>query len=212
MNLGIVGTGAMGSVLFDYAVSEGTFQNIFFIEPLEKDSWPEERMDLLIDFSHPSVISQIYDYCRKQGGNIAVVLATTGYGPEEEKLIELLEKICPVSRSANYSKGIAAMMKLCGLGWQLLGDKSDIRILETHHTKKQDAPSGTAVSLCRAVHLDPRDEDKVLSLRMGTICGEHSVFFALEDEVVEIRHTALSKKIFAIGALEAGKRMLERKG
>lgn len=208
MNLGIVGTGAMGSVLFDYAVEEGTFQDIFFIEPTEADSWPAERMDLLIDFSHPAAISQIYDYCREQGGNIPVVLATTGYGPEEEKLIELLEKICPISRSSNYSKGVAAMDKLCEQAWQLLGGQCDIRVLETHHTKKKDAPSGTAKSLCRTVKLDPQDKDKVLSLRMGTVYGEHSVFFALEDEIIEIKHTALSKKIFAIGALEAGKKLL----
>ena len=211
MNLGIVGTGVMGSVLFDYAVEEGTFKDIFLIEPKEENSWPEERMDLLIDFSHPAAMKGIYAYCRRQGGNIPVVLATTGYGPEEEKLIELLGKICPLDRSANYSKGISVMMALCEQACQLLGGKSDIRILETHHTKKKDAPSGTAKQLCRAVKLDPEDKEKVLSLRMGTVYGEHSVFFAMEDEVVEIRHTALSKKIFAIGALEAGKRMLEGK-
>ena len=78
MNLGIVGTGVMGSVLFDYAVEEGTFKDIFLIEPKEENSWPEERMDLLIDFSHPAAMKGIYAYCRRQGGTIPVVLATTG--------------------------------------------------------------------------------------------------------------------------------------
>lgn len=208
MNLGIVGTGAMGSVLFDYALQEGTFENIFMIEPKDSNPWPEEKMDLIIDFSNPKAIETIYDYCRRQGGNIPVVLATTGYGPEEEKIIELLEKICPTDRSSNYSQGVSAMIQLCQQAYTLLENKSDIRLLESHHTKKKDAPSGTAKTLCSAVKLDPEDEDKVVSLRMGTIYGEHSVFFAMEDEIIEIKHTALSKKIFAIGALEAGKKLL----
>ena len=100
------------------------------------------------------------------------------------------------------------MTELCRLGAGIAGKDCDIRLTEVHHTKKKDAPSGTARSLCRVLGLNPEDETAVQSLRMGTVYGEHTVYFAMEDEVVEVRHTALSKKIFAIGALEAGKKLM----
>lgn len=209
MKLGISGCGAMGKILAEYAREEKTFSEIVMIEPAEENAWPEERLDLIIDFSHPRAICGIYDYCRKQGGNIPVVLATTGYGEEEEEIIRLLSKICPVDRKTNYSQGAAAMNELAALGAEFLGDKADIRIFEAHHAKKADAPSGTAETLCACVGILPEEyEEKVAWLRMGKIYGEHSVIFALEDEILEIRHTAYSKKIFAAGALEAGKKML----
>lgn len=234
MKLGIVGTGAMGKTLGEYAKQEGTFSEIIMIEPakrsgdveivddvIKEDSgkekitgeanigFPNEKLDLLIDFSHPQAIYGIYEYCREFGGNIPVVLATTGYGKEEEAMLRLLEKICPVDRRSNYSQGIAALCDMAKLGKELLGESADIRVFEAHHTKKQDAPSGTAKTICEIVGIGKDEYDqKTACLRMGTVFGEHSVFFAMEDEVVEIRHTAFSKKIFAAGALAAGKRML----
>lgn len=210
MFLGIIGSGTMGTVLRAYAEEEGTFDEIAVLEPLADQPWPEKRPDLLIDFSHPKVIGRIYDYCREKGGNIPVVLASTGYGPEEEKLIQLLEKICPLVRSSNFSRGMEVMDRLCREAKKELGDQCDIRMTEVHHTKKRDRPSGTAVSLCHGLAMDPFDEARVQSLRMGTVCGQHTVYFALEDEILEIRHTAMSKKIFAIGALEAGKKLMKQ--
>ena len=209
MFLGIIGSGTMGAVLRDYAKEDGTFDEIVMLEPLSDQPWPEKRPDLLVDFSHPKAIGRIYDYCRKKGGNIPVVLASTGYGSEEEKLILLLEKICPLVRSSNFSRGMEVMNRLCREAKNELGDQCDIRMTEVHHTKKQDRPSGTAVSLCRVLGLDPLDESQVQSLRMGSVCGQHTVYFVLEDEILEIRHTAMSKKVFAIGALEAGKKLMK---
>ena len=167
---------------------------------------------MLIDFSHPHAICGIYEYCRARGGNIPVVLATTGYNKEEEEIIHMLQKICPVDRRANFSQGIAAMNELAELGAARLSGKADIRVVEAHHTKKADMPSGTAKSLCR--HMGMSEEEcstRVASLRMGNVCGQHTVYFAMEDEVIELRHTAYSKRIFALGALEAGKN-LQRRG
>ena len=214
MKLGIAGTGAMGQTLADYARKEGTFDSIYMIETREPDCWPDEKMDLIIDFSHPDALEGLYAYCRRQGGNIPVVLAVTGYGPEEELLVCLLEKICPVHRSSNYSRGIARMNRLCGLAASMAGamglNGCEVLLTEVHHSRKQDAPSGTAKMLCGVLGLNPEDETCVQSLRMGTVCGEHTVYFAMEEEVLEIRHTAFSKKIFAVGALEAGKSLLKR--
>lgn len=209
MKLGIVGTGAMGKVLGECAKADGSFAEITMIEPLDESTWPEYKVDLLIDFSSPKAILGIYEYCRRQGGNIPVVLATTGYGSAEEEIIRMLAKICPIDRKSNYSQGIAAMNELAKLGRTLLGDSADIRLTEYHHTLKKDAPSGTCRTLCDYVGIKPEEyPEKVAFLRMGTVCGEHSVFFAMPDEVIEIKHTAYSKRIFAAGALAAGKKML----
>jgi len=214
MKLGIVGTGAMGKTLADYAGEEGTFESIYMIEPAEENCWPEVKLDLLIDFSHPEAVHKIYAYCLAQGGGLPVVLATTGYRAEEELVISLLEKICPVHRNTNYSRGIAimteAVQRAASLAGKLEPESCDIRLTEVHHSRKLDAPSGTARTLCRVLGIDPEDGDRVKSLRMGTVCGEHTVYFAMKDEILEIRHTAFSKKIFAAGALEAGKKLMKR--
>lgn len=227
----IVGTGAMGKTLAEYAEEDGFFSEIITVEPAEDSNnarhmqeekgknkiknmgaFPAEKADLIIDFSHPQAIYGIYEYCREQGGNIPVVLATTGYGKEEEEIIRLLERICPIERRSNYSQGVAAMTEMAVLGKRLLGEAADIRVFEAHHTKKQDAPSGTAKSLCDCLEISPSEyENKTAYLRMGTVFGEHCVYFAMEDEVLEIRHSAFSKKIFAAGALAAGKKMLSCK-
>lgn len=209
MKLAIVGTGAMGKVLRQYAEEEGTFDTIFFIEPTEENTWPSEKPDLLIDFSNPGAINSIYNFCRKQGGGIAVVLATTGYGPQEWEIIKLIQKICPLVQKNNFSRGVEVMNRLAEQGAQLLGDVADIRVFESHHTKKKDAPSGTAKTLCSCLGIPEEDyPEKTSVLRMGTVPGEHTVYFAMEDEVLEITHRAFSKKIFAIGALTAGKELL----
>ena len=209
MKLAIVGTGAMGKVLRQYAVEEGTFDTIFFIEPTDENTWPLEKPDLLIDFSNPGAINSIYDFCRKQGGGFAVVLATTGYGPQEWEIIKLIQKICPLVQKNNFSRGVEVMNRMAEQGAQLLGDVADIRVFEAHHTKKKDAPSGTAKTLCSCLGIPDEDyTEKTAVLRMGTVPGEHTVYFAMEDEVLEITHRAFSKKIIAIGALEAGKELM----
>ena len=182
MKLAIDGTGAMGKVLRQYALEEGTFDTIFFIEPTEENTWHSEKPDLLIDFSNPGAINSIYDFCRKQGGGFAVVLATTGYGPQEWEIIKLIQKICPMVQKNNFSRGVEVMNRLAEQGAQLLGDWADIRVLETHHTKKKDAPSVTAKTLCSCLGIPEEDyPDKTAVMRMGTVPGEHTVYFAMED-------------------------------
>ena len=209
MKLGIVGTGAMGKTLAQCAAEDSAFTEIFLIEPADDNPWPAEKLNLIIDFSHPEAINSVYEYCRKHGGNIPVVIGTTGYGPDGWEMIRLLRRICPVEKRTNFSAGVEAMNRLAELGTEILGNKADIRVYEAHHRYKHDAPSGTAKTLCGYVGISPEEYcDKVAVHRMGTVPGEHAVYFAMEDEVLEIRHTAFSKKIFALGALEAGKKLL----
>lgn len=204
MFLMIVGTGAMGKTVSRCAEEDPFFDKIVSVEPTEKN-WPEEKADLIIDFSHPKAIKGIYEYCREKGGNIPVVIGTTGQTGEDEEIIRLLSRICPVERRANYSRGIQAMAEMALLARKLLPE-SGIGIEEVHHTKKKDMPSGTAKTLCSMLDVPV---SSVASLRLGNVTGEHKVCFALEDEMLEITHRAFSKRIFAKGAIEAGKRMIK---
>lgn len=206
MFLMIVGTGAMGEVVRQCAQEDPFFDRIISVEPTE-NRWPEDKADLIIDFSHPKAIKGIYEYCREKGGNIPVVIGTTGQTGEDEEMIKLLGKICPVDRKANYSRGIGAVSQIAPEVSALLPG-SDIAIEEIHHNKKKDAPSGTAKTLCDILHVP---YSSAVSMRIGTVPGEHRICFALEDEVIEIIHRAFSKKIFAIGAIEAGKSMVSVK-
>lgn len=202
MFLIIVGTGAMGKIVKQCAEEDEFFDEIYAVEPLE-NNWPKKKADLIIDFSHHSAIKGIYEYCREMNGGIPVVIGTTGQDEKDEAVISLLEKICPVLRKSNFSRGIDAMLKLVDLCSQLL-PQSDTSVEEIHHTKKIDVPSGTAKTICEIIG---KDYEQTASIRMGTVPGKHTVYFAFEDEIIEISHLAFSKKIFAIGAIEAGKTM-----
>ena len=204
MFLIIVGTGAMGQMVNSCAMEDNYFNKICMVEPI-KNNWPKEKADLIVDFSHPKAIKGIYEYARDMGGGIPVVIGTTGQTENEEHIIELLGKICPVLRKSNFSRGVDTMLKLVQL-CQKLVPESDIAVEEIHHTKKIDMPSGTAKTLCDILK---KDYDSVSSMRIGSVPGKHAVYFALDDEVITVTHTAFSKKIFAIGAIEAGKVMLE---
>lgn len=202
MFLIIVGTGAMGKIVKQCAEKDEFFDEIYAVEPLEAN-WPNKKADLIIDFSHHSAIKGIYEYCREMNGGIPVVIGTTGQDEKDEAVISLLEKICPVLKKSNFSRGVDAMLKLVDLCSQLL-PQSDTAVEEIHHTKKIDVPSGTAKTICEILG---KDYEQTASIRMGTVPGKHTVYFAFEDEIIEISHLAFSKKIFAIGAIEAGKNM-----
>ena len=132
-----------------------------------------------------------------------VVIGTTGQSSEEEELIKMLTKICPVDRRTNFSRGIGALNEIAPFAMNML-EGCDIGIEEIHHNKKIDSPSGTAKTLCNILDIP---YEKATSHRLGSMFGQHKIYFALEDEVLEITHTAYSKKIFAMGAIEAGKKM-----
>ncbi len=174
--------------------------------------------DCVIDFSSPAALTDLLAFC--QDRHCGVVLATTGYSDAQLAEIERASRTIPVFRSANMSLGINVMIELVRRAAQLLGG-FDIEIVEKHHNRKVDAPSGTALMLADAaadaVGYDanyiyerqsvrrPRDphEIGISSVRGGTIVGEHTVIFAGRDEVIELRHSAGSREIFANGAVRA---------
>lgn len=177
--------------------------------------------DVVIDFSHPAALSGLVDFCITR--KIPVVLATTGYSEAQLDQIREASNVIPVFRSANMSFGINVLLDLVKRAAALLGDGFDIEITERHHSRKLDAPSGTALMLAdaasQALPYDvqyvydrysvrkPRDKREIgiSSLRGGTIVGDHSVVFAGRDEVIEFSHHAASREVFAVGAVKAAK-------
>lgn len=178
--------------------------------------------DVIIDFSSPRNITEMFQFAKIRG--IGIVLCTTGFTKEELSLIEETSKDIPIVRSANMSMGVNLMFKLVQEAAKVLSDAGfDIEIVEKHHNRKVDAPSGTALALADAMNevlnnefeykydrsgervMRSKKEIGISAVRGGTIVGEHEVIFAGTDEVLEIKHTAYSKAVFAKGAVQAAK-------
>lgn len=189
--------------------------------PVYKDFYScREEADVIIDFSHPSNLNDMARYAIEK--QLGIVLCTTGFSEEEIEKIEETSKEIAILRSANMSLGINLIYKLLKEATKVLAKADfDIEIIEKHHNRKIDAPSGTALALADAINevLEPQYDYKydrttqrvkrdkkeigISAVRGGTIVGEHEVLFAGIDEVIEIKHTAYSRAVFAKGAIEA---------
>lgn len=179
----------------------------------------QEKPDVIIDFSHPSVLGEMLDYCQTNG--VPVVVATTGYNEEQLAVIRKAAENIPVFFTFNMSLGINLLAELAKKAVAVLGDQFDIEIIEKHHNQKIDAPSGTAIMLAEAINKELDNKYKYVydrhsvrakrskteigmhSIRGGTIVGEHEILFAGRDEVVSLKHEAHSKSVFAVGAVNA---------
>jgi len=201
------------------------------IDTKKHDSYPvyetpaevTEAADVLLDFSIPSALEGILKYAL--ANKTPIVLCATGYSPEQLADIENASKQIPVFRSGNMSLGINLLADLIKRSCAVLGEDFDVEIVERHHRRKVDAPSGTAIMLADAAadalpdkpgyiyeresKRKPRSNNEIgiSSVRGGTIVGVHEVIFAGKDEVIELRHTAASRDVFASGALKAAKYM-----
>ena len=182
--------------------------------------------DVIIDFSHPSALTTVLNYCKKR--KLPVILATTGYTDEQKKEFTEASKEIPVFFSANMSLGINLIIALAKKATKLLEGNFDIEIVERHHNQKIDAPSGTALAIADAIdetlsypaeyvydrHAVRRKrmptEIGIHAVRGGTIVGDHEVIFAGTDEVIELKHSAHSKEVFAVGAIKAAKFMSDK--
>lgn len=180
------------------------------------------KADVIIDFSSPKDFDERIDYCAKN--NLPMVQCTTGLSEEQIKKVNELSGKVAVLRSANMSLGINTLFKVLKTITPVLAEAGyDIEIVEKHHHLKVDAPSGTALALADTINESlsepytykfdrsgdriqrPKKEIGISAVRGGTIVGEHEIIFAGEDEVIEIKHTAYSKTVFAKGAIEAAK-------
>ena len=179
----------------------------------------KETVDVVIDFSVPATVPAVLRFAQSRG--IPAIIGTTGLGERELKLIRAASERIPVFQTGNMSLGVNLQLELVRQAAVTLGGNFDVEIIETHHRKKVDAPSGTALMLADAVSSSSPDDMElqfgrheknkrrepneigIHSLRGGTVVGEHEVKFIGNDEIVEITHRAFSKQIFAQGALRA---------
>lgn len=223
--------GRMGQMLSELISKDEEMKVVAGIEPSgdAKNDYPvyksfdelKETADVIIDFSTASAIDGLLDYCEKT--HTPLVLCSTGLSEAQLGRVERLAKVSAVLVSANMSLGINVLLKLLkNVTKTLYGNGFDIEIVEKHHNQKLDAPSGTALALADEMKEELEDisynlnrtevrkkrerkEIGISAVRGGTIVGEHEVIFAGTDEVIEIKHTAYSRAIFAKGAMSAAK-------
>ncbi|MGI5885043.1 MAG: 4-hydroxy-tetrahydrodipicolinate reductase, partial [Candidatus Spyradocola sp.] len=182
--------------------------------------------DVVVDFSRPDALHDLIPYCTQRG--MGLVLATTGYSAQDMEAIQRAAQVIPVFKTANMSLGINVMLDLVRKAAMALPE-FDIEIVEKHHNAKVDAPSGTALLIADAMkevsladktyvfgrhtktQRRQREEIGIHAVRGGTVTGDHEVYFFGNDETIEIKHSAASRRIFALGALQAAAFLQGRK-
>ena len=224
--------GQMGRVITDLAKEDAQVEIVAGVDIADDGLRPfpvyrsiaevKEEADVVVDFSSAKAVDALLDDCRAR--KLPVVLCTTGLNEYQNAHMKETEKEIAILKSANMSLGVNILLKLVQDAVKVLAPAGfDVEIVEQHHHRKVDAPSGTALALADSINeamngqyhyvydrsqvrqkRDPR-EIGISAVRGGSIVGEHQILFAGTDEVVEFRHTAYSRAIFAKGALEAAK-------
>lgn len=186
----------------------------------------QEQADVVIDFTNPVLIDGLLDYSKKT--STPLVIGTTGFNDNQKKQIEKASEESAVFFTYNMSLGINLLANLAKKAADILGKDFDIEIVEKHHNQKIDAPSGTALMLADAICEEfdeplkyeydrhskrekrSKNEIGMHSVRGGTIVGEHEIIFAGRDEIITLSHSARSKEIFAVGAVNAAEFMKDK--
>ena len=222
--------GAMGRVITGLAAEDQELEIVAGIDvnPGPDQGYPvfpslndcDVQADVVVDFASARAVDGLLDYCEAHG--MPLVLCTTGLSEEQVRRVGSASEKTAILRSANMSLGVNLLMKLVQDAARVLaGAGFDIEIVEKHHRRKKDAPSGTALALADSINSamedqyrytydrshrsEPRDpgEIGISAVRGGTIVGEHEVIFAGPEEVITISHSAGSREVFANGALNA---------
>ena len=194
------------------------------LNPVEIDAIPvykniaqiKETPDVIIDFSHHSAVVELLAFATKRG--IPTVIATTGHTEEEKALIKRCSDMIPIFHAANMSLGVALLIELAKITAKTFPD-ADIEIIEKHHNRKLDAPSGTALAIANALKTVRRkaafvfgrhgnakreqNEIGIHAVRMGNIVGEHEVIVGTDTQTITLKHEAHSRSLFAEGAIAA---------
>lgn len=224
--------GFMGHVICDLIKAMNDVEVVAGIDIAPNDSYDfpvytstadcDVEADAIIDFSAAPAVDAALDFAVDR--QIPLVECTTGLSEKQTAYLKACSEKVAVLRSANMSLGVNTLLKMIKTAAAILGDAGfDIDIVEKHHRRKVDAPSGTALALADAVNEGcggrysyvydrsgrrqqrPVDEIGISAVRGGTIVGEHEVIFAGTDEVIEFKHTAYSRAVFGKGAIEAAR-------
>ena len=221
--------GAMGQTILKILPQFKEINIVAGIDKMSNNEYPfpvysdislcDTNADAIIDFSRPEALGGLLEYAKKTATPLLV--ATTGLSEHQIEKIKTTAKDVAIFFSANMSLGVNLQMNLIAKAASLLYPDFEIEIIEKHHNKKIDSPSGTAYALADSVnsalggklkyifgrhgrtHKRERNELGIHAIRGGTIVGEHSVMFIGRDEVIEVNHIATSKQVFAIGAIRA---------
>ena len=225
MKIVVYGAGGMAQYVKESIINSKN-EFVGFVDPLGKGDFVNLKgensnveYDAIIDFSHFSLIDDVLEAGIAK--KVPVLVATTGHTEEQLKKIEKAAELIPVIKATNTSLGVNIVNEIVAFATKLLKD-FDIEIVEKHHNRKIDAPSGTASTLLEIVKENLNDgndyrtvygregyskraekEIGVHAIRGGNIVGEHTVIYAKNDEIIEIKHEALSRKMFSDGAVRA---------
>ncbi len=219
--------GKMGKVISEMAKASTTISIVAGVDKNSSNlSYPcydsilecDIDVDVILDFSRPDALDSLCKYSKEK--NIPIIFCTTGFSAEQLSKINSLSSEIPVFHSANMSIGINIVNNILKGISNMLYKDFDIEIIEKHHNQKVDAPSGTALLLANTIKDSIDDETfftkgrdglskrqpneiGIHAIRGGNIVGDHEVIFAGKGECIEIKHTAISRDVFAIGALKA---------
>ncbi|SDK20300.1 4-hydroxy-tetrahydrodipicolinate reductase [Natronincola ferrireducens] len=221
MNLVIAGiSGKMGQMIYKLAEESGYWNKVEGVDLKKTFDALEEVPDVVIDFSHPTAMEGVLKYCL--GNNIPLVIGTTGFEEKEQQLIHDASKNIPILQATNMSLGMNLVFSLVEQVAAILKDNVDIEVIESHHNRKKDAPSGSAKTIVEAIEKGlggdrkrvygregqcPREKGEIgiHAIRGGNIVGFHEANFINDLETVKITHEAHDRGVFAQGALEAAK-------
>jgi 4-hydroxy-tetrahydrodipicolinate reductase len=218
IKLGIAGVcGRMGRRIFELASSDREFELTLALEKkgtpvigrdmgkLKISSSPDGLflIDVFIDFTTPEATEANLDYVARY--KKATVLGTTGLNEMQLKKIEEVSKIVPIVFSPNMSVGVNVLFAMLPEIAKRLGQDYNIEIVEAHHKRKLDSPSGTARKLGEILADTVKKEIPIHAIRLGDIIGDHTIIFCGNSERIEIKHQAHSRDLFALGALKAAK-------
>lgn len=201
--------GRMGAMVCRLAEAGGEWQIAGRVDldlPLEK---VVSLGEVVIDFTEPQAAVQHARLAQKN--KKSMVIGTTGLNQEQEQVLKEAARVIPIVWSPNMAVGVNLLFKLTELAAQTLGKNYTIKISETHHVHKKDAPSGTAKALGLIVEKIRGKKPPIDSIREGEVVGEHTVVFGSEGEHLSLMHRALDRSIFADGALRAARWILGKK-
>ena len=205
------------SPVFDEKIDENMYASLQEVK---------EKVDAIIDFSHPNNLEDILKFGIKN--HCALVIATTGFNDQQKLRIEEASSQIPIFQSYNTSFGVSMLTKIIkNVAKEFYEQGYDIEIIEKHHNQKIDAPSGTAKLLYEVMEEEigettavtdrsslhekrKHEQIGIQAMRGGTIFGEHTVMFAGIDEIIEIKHSALSKEVFVQGAISAAYALIDK--
>lgn len=226
MNLLISGiSGRMGQMIYQLAAKDDYWNQVDGIDAKKTTEKLQVLPTVAIDFSHPTAIDDVLSYCVEK--SIPLVIGTTGFESHQQKAIEMASEKIPILQASNMSLGMNLMFSLVEEVASILKDTVDIEVIESHHNRKVDAPSGSAKTIIESIEKGLGEERKhvhgregqcprgkgeigIHAIRGGNIIGIHEANFINDLETIKITHEAHDRSVFAEGALRAAKFLIDK--